>query len=178
VARAGGLPPLVELLKSETASQAIEAAEAVACLAIGHPENQRLLAEAGAVAAVTELLSGPPELALSAARALWSLAAAHREVQSAVVAAGAVPRLVTLLNSDGSLQLRHAVARAMWNAAAGHRENQTAVGEAGGAEALVKLLQDARSAGDPAVALDAVRALGSLAVCHVENQGRIAAGGQ
>ncbi|KAH8071901.1 hypothetical protein JL720_11404 [Aureococcus anophagefferens] len=101
IAKAGGIPRLVDLLCDGSAYAKSEAACALYYLAFNN-DNKVLIAEAGGIAPLVDLLrDGSASAKLRSARALGNLAHNNDANKVAVAVAGGIPPLVELLR-DGS----------------------------------------------------------------------------
>jgi vacuolar protein 8 len=138
VAEAGGIAPLVELLRDGSAEAKLWAAMALGHLACNRATNQVLIAEAGGIAPLVELLrDGSAGAEMWAAWALGILACndANRVL---IAEAGAIPRLVELLR-DGSAEAKFEAASALCNLAHNNDANAVAIAAAVGFDAVVEL---------------------------------------
>ncbi|KAH8049706.1 hypothetical protein JL722_11773 [Aureococcus anophagefferens] len=138
IAEAGGIPPLVDLLRNGSPN----AVAALCKLAYENAANKLAIAEAGGI---------PPLVAIAEA--------------------GGIAPLVELLR-DGNAWAKQNAAGALGNLACENAANKVAIAEAGGIAPLVELLRD----GCADAKLWAAGALGNLA-CNDDNQVAIAEAG-
>ena len=144
IAEAGGIPPLVELLRDGNAEGKLQAAWALAKLALDNAANRVLIAEAGGIAPLVELLRDDRERAkVSAAWVLYHVACNNNANQGAIAAAGGILPLVQLLR-DGSADVKAAAAQALRNLARNNASNAVAIAAAVGLETLVQLARRGR----------------------------------
>jgi vacuolar protein 8 len=145
-AKAGGIPPLVELLRDGSATAQACAAQALGNLALkemGSSFNFRvLIAEAGGIPPLVELLRhGRANRKEKSASALGSLAWANHDIAVLIAEAGGIEPLVALLR-DGSASGKEMSVRALGGLAGNYLASAALIGEAGGIEPLVALLRD------------------------------------
>ncbi|KAK7249239.1 hypothetical protein SO694_00046264 [Aureococcus anophagefferens] len=137
---AGGVPPLVELVRDGSAEAKFEAAWALSILARNNAANKVAIAAAGGIAPLVELLrDGSAEAKRQAARALGNLAADNAANRVLIAEAGGIPPLVQLVR-DGSADAR----MCMRNLARNNVANAVAIAAAVGFEALVQLARFGR----------------------------------
>eukprot|EP00899_Mesostigma_viride_P003253 jgi/Mesvir1/12929/Mv05948-RA.1 len=161
--KAGGLSPLVDLLKGNSQGQ-VWAARALANVAVGHEDRCRLIVRHGAIPHLIGMLaSATPEGKVMAAGVLWNLAW-NLDHGRQIVAAGGIRPLRELLDVPSS-EGRMAAAGVLWNLA-WDVDNGLAIVNAGAVPPLVQL---ASGAGPTQERLWAARALGSLAGGHPDN---------
>lgn len=101
VARAGGVPALVSLLRDDDPRVRELGANALAHLAAGSPRNQETIAQEGATSLLVQLLRGsswPPQL--HACRALAALAHGNARIAAEIELSGAVGPLMALLQGS------------------------------------------------------------------------------
>jgi vacuolar protein 8 len=169
-AGAGGIPPLVEVLRAGSAKAKEQAARALSRLAY-NDACEVLIAEAGGIAPLVELLrDGSVEAKFWVARALGHLASNNAANKVLIAEAGGIPPLVELLR-DGSTEARlwaptlgvygvsAAPAMALYQLALNNKANKVAIAEAGGIPLLVELWRD----GSADAKFEAARALRTLA---------------
>ena len=144
IAEAGGIPPLVQLLRDGTAEAKAQAARALGRVAYYLNDNQILIAEAGGIPPLVDLLRsgsamGPAKF--HAAWALWNLAhnVANKDL---IAAAGGIPPLVELLR-DG-MDAKSWAAAALRHLAVNNDANAVAIAATAGFEALVQLTRRGR----------------------------------
>ena len=143
IAEAGGIPPLVELLRDGSANGKLWTAGALGNLA-RDAANRDLIAEAGGITPLVELLrDGRVEAKAEAARALWNLACDNGANKVAIAEAGGIPLLVELLR-DGFADARRSAAGALCNLANNNASNAVAIAAAVSLEALVQLARRGR----------------------------------
>ena len=168
VVAAGGVPPLLMLLreKGETQEHAARALMAIADC----PDHAKILTRAGAIPAAVALLREAPLGAQDAAAGIvGNLAIQNPTNQLAIVAAGALPPLVALL-TKGAAPAKEQACFALWNLACQQPSNMRAIEAAGAIRPLVALL----TKGTPGVQEEAAGALMNLAA-HPDNKRAIAA---
>ncbi|KAH8071894.1 hypothetical protein JL720_11397 [Aureococcus anophagefferens] len=138
-AKAGGIPPLVELLRDGSATAQACAAEALGNLAYSSFNFKVLIAEAGGIPPLVELLRhGRANRKEKSARALGTLAWANHDNAVLIAEAGAIPLLVELLR-DGTASGKEV---ALCSLAGNNRANQVQIVAAGAIPPLVELLRD------------------------------------
>ena len=136
IAEAGGIPPLVELLRDGCAEAKWSAALALSVLASANDANRVLIVEADGIPRLLELLrDGSVEGKRSAARVLCHLTS-NDAARVAIAEAGGIPLLVDLLRS-GNTPL--SAAAALRYLAHNNDANAVAIALAVGLEALVEL---------------------------------------
>ena len=100
IASAGGIAPLIELVRGGTDGAKESAARALAELAREHADNCAAIALAGGIVPLVELVrSGTDGAKRKAARALQYLASDDAANRAAVVKAGGLPLLIELSRS-------------------------------------------------------------------------------
>ncbi|KAG1656437.1 hypothetical protein FOA52_006979 [Chlamydomonas sp. UWO 241] len=169
-----------ELVGPESSEGVREAAAgALGSLAYKHHHNKDVIAAAGAIPALVQLLgSASARVRTEAAHALGILADNHVQNQACISAAGAIPVLVQLLLEPESKSFEDpqmAAARALGCLAKEDPPNQAAIAASGAIEALVWLLVGPEFSEDMQEA--AARALGILADNHAQNKAAITAAG-
>jgi vacuolar protein 8 len=130
IAKAGGIPPLVQLLDDGTEAATLFAAEALDRLALRNPDIQAQIAKK-LVALLSSREAGTQR---RSARALWELSRRHDCAPVRIVNAGAISPLVALLGS-GSLGAKEEAVGALTCLANNDTSNQLAI-----ATGLVALL--------------------------------------
>ena len=139
IPKAGGVPPLVHLLRVGSAEAKHAAAFTLGMLAYDNDDNRVLIAEAGGIPPLVELVrDGSADTKLSTAWALRSLASNNDANKALIVDAGAVPPLVELL-CDGIADAKLNAASALGTLARNNDANAVAVAAALSLEALVEL---------------------------------------
>jgi hypothetical protein len=141
IVAAGGAPPLVAMVSSESPKAQTHAAAALWQLATAE-SNKSVIANIGGIAPLVGLLeNGPIEAKKHAMAALWHLASVG-ENKATMVEAGAIPLLVSLLCSelDEAREYAAAVVSAL---ARTNGSNKKGVAQARGIEPLITLLCDA-----------------------------------
>ena len=142
IANAGGIAPLVELLRDGSAEAKAQAAEALAVLMF-NVDNRALIAEAGGIPLLVELLrDGGPHGKQEAAAALRILSRNNAN-KALITEAGGIPLLVQFLR-DGNLGAKPEATCALYNLARNNDANAVAVAVAVGFDALVQLARLAR----------------------------------
>ncbi|KAH8073040.1 hypothetical protein JL721_3015 [Aureococcus anophagefferens] len=156
IAKAGGIPPLVELLRDGSAEAKLLAVAALCNLAYGNAANKVLIAEAGAVPPLVELLrSGSAEAKDHAVCALSNLARDNDANTVLIAAAGAIPLLVLIAEAgaiplllalfrDGDAQIKEEVEIVLRNLADDNDANAVAIAAAVGFDAVVELARRGR----------------------------------
>jgi len=131
IAAAGGIPPLVQLLRGSAEAKE-QAVRALCSLTHRSDANTALVAAAGGIPALVDLLREGRELA---AWLLWRFATGHKVL---IVEAGGIPPLVDLLR-DGSRYARLVAAMALGLLEYNNDGNAVAIAVAVGLDALVEL---------------------------------------
>ena len=145
-AGAGGIPPLVDLLRDGSAEAKLSAASTLSILAYSNIANQNLIAKAGGVPPLVELLrDGSAHAKRSAASALHYLAS--RDSRDLIAKAGGIPPLVDLLY-DESADAELSAASALHYLAYNNDANAVAIAAAVSLEALVQLARRGRATVD------------------------------
>ena len=167
IAAAGGIAPLVTLVKKGTPG-AKPGAREIAAGALwnlsGNDENDAAIVAAGGIAPLVKLVKmGTPGAREQAAGALGNLAY-NPENQVAIVAAGGIAPLVKLVNT-GTPGARKNAAGALRNLAYNNEENAVAIAAAGGIAPLVEL----EKTGTPDAREEAAGTLQNLAYNNEEN---------
>ena len=153
VTKAGAIPPLVRLLRSDVACDGqVHASDAIANLSYQNVKAQKAIHEAGAIPLLLKLLeSGKAQIsAANALSALMSpgpepsnsppdLTPANHETQEAIATGGAIAPLLSLLNGMNIVGQVHA-ASALSNIARGNTSTQNQIVSAGGIPTLLELL--------------------------------------
>mmetsp|Transcript_8423 Transcript_8423/g.21576 ORF Transcript_8423/g.21576 Transcript_8423/m.21576 type:complete len:502 (-) Transcript_8423:77-1582(-) len=143
IAKAGGIPPLVAMLKNEATSDKGKewCAAALGLLALSM-DSKAEVAKAGAIEPLVALCDqGTPGCKGAAATALSSLASKSIENQGKIAEAGGIAALVQLAkDSTAVMQVRGWASAAIGNLALENPRNQNAVADAGGIEVLAELL--------------------------------------
>ena len=145
IVEAGGIPPLVELLRDGSAKAKKEAAWALGNLAC-NGVNVILIAEAGGIPPLIKLVrDGSADAKRAAAGALCNLARNnHNDDNQVLIAeAGGIPPLVHLMR-DGSAEGKTMGTLALGSLAGNNNANAFAVATAVGLEALVELARRGR----------------------------------
>lgn len=158
--RGAAVKPLVELLKVRNAAAQMKSADTLAILAARSPENRAVIAQAGAVPPLVQLLGDGRNISVSqmrAAAALGNLAKLGESKQSIVAAGGVEPLVAMLLSANVEAQTRAAIAVCQLAAST---SAQQLIADANGIQHLVKLLSSPH-------AVAATNAAGAL--WHLEN---------
>ena len=145
IREAGGIPPLVQLVRDGSAEAKTQAAAALANLTLTYIEvtNRRLVGAAGATSPLIELLrDGSAEAKLWAASALRNLAC-ENDNKMLITEAGGVPLFVQLLR-DGCAKGKLKASAALSSLALNNDAGAVAVAVAVGLEALVELARHGR----------------------------------
>jgi hypothetical protein len=168
VVAAGGIPRIVQLLRSaSTDTEAMAAVSALDSLTLSS-DSAPLFVAAGAIPPMVQLLrSVCTDAAAVAATALYNLARNSGDITRAIVAAGAIPPMVQLLRNASTDVVRVVATRAL-DCLNFRSENTTAIVSAGAIPLLVQLLRSGST--------DAASALCHIAV-NVENATAIVAAG-
>ncbi|KAK7239659.1 hypothetical protein SO694_00028367 [Aureococcus anophagefferens] len=139
IAAAGGIAPLVELVRSGCADAKGSAARALANLASGNADNQVAIAAAGGIAPLVDLLrDGCVDGKGAAAHTLQILARNNADNKVAIAAAGAIAPLVALMRSGRGKGATYA-RRALQDLASGNVDNEVLIAAANGE--IAKLVQ-------------------------------------
>ena len=145
IAEAGGIPPLVDLLRDGSPEAKLRAAAALANLTLTWTEttNRRLVGAAGATSPLIDLLrDGSAEAKRWAVTALRNLAC-ENDNRILITEAGGIAPLVGLLR-DGSAEAKEEAFSALSSLALNNDANAVAVAVALGLEALVQLARHGR----------------------------------
>ena len=139
-AEAGGIPPIVELLRDGSADAKQQAARAIGHLAFGNAAaNKVAIAEHGGIPPLVELLrDGSADAKEQAARAIGHLAFGNAANKVAIAEHGGIPPLVELLR-DGSAGAKSMAVWALRFLADSNDANVVALAAAVGLDALVEL---------------------------------------
>ena len=177
IVSAGGIQPLVKLLRAGSKGAKRHAAVALAHLCRSgtgvYLETQFEIAEAGAINALVMWLNDPTQGPQDvAARALADLGCDSADTQATIVEAGALRPLV-LMMSEGTPEAQKWAAGAIAALSEGNEFNQMAVAEDGGIAPLVELLKNREQPGPHE---SAIRALWHLSYT-ADNQLSIARDG-
>ena len=122
IAKAGGVPPIIQLLDDGTPAAYAHVVAVLARLAEGAPDNQTQIAKK-----LVTLLTSPNEGAQRrAAHSLWDLANDHPGAPVRIVNAGAISPLVTLLGS-GPVEAKEEAVGVLSCLAANDTSNQLAI---------------------------------------------------
>ena len=142
IAQAGGIEPLVQLLRDGSAVAKVRAVRALGGLA-WNDANKVLIAEAGGVPPLVELLrDGGPHGKQEAAAALRILSRNNAN-KALITEAGGIPLLVHFLR-DGNLGAKPEATCALFNLARNNDANAVATAVAVGFDALVQLARRGR----------------------------------
>jgi vacuolar protein 8 len=169
IATAGGVPPLIQLLRDGSADTKEIAAGVLRNLA-RNEENQSVITDAGGIPPLVQLLKDGTFGAKEQAVVVLRYLAAGAENKKTIAVAGGIPPLVQLL-TEGSAAAKEQAAGVLGSLAV-DADNQRAIAAAGGIPLLVRLLRDDSSKAKENTA----QALWNLAV-NAENQKIIAAAG-
>jgi len=144
IAEAGGIPPLVQLLRDGSEDAKVETAAALRNLTHGSDANKVAIAEAGGIPLLVQFLrdggAGTKKWSAGALRNLASNNAANRVV---IAEAGGVSLLVQLLR-DGCAEAKFEAWAALCNLSCNNDANKVAIAEAVGLEAIVQLARGGR----------------------------------
>jgi len=172
IAKAGAIPPLVDLVRDGAAGGKEAATRALWNLACDNAENKVLIAECGGIEPLVGVLkNGSASTKKLAAGALSNLACDNHDNVLAISHAGVFPPLIELLRT-GSPSAKEVAALAVRNLAFTD-ETVDAITEAGGILPLVELLRSGRSGTEDAAAA----ALKNLACDNTPNKIAIAKAG-
>ena len=113
IAAAGGIAPLIRLLRSPSAQAQAYAACVLADLTRHSADNQADVAREGGIEPLVRLLSSEKGMVsvdakAEAAGALWSMASGNEETKAAVADAGAINPLVAMMQETGQARLKAA----------------------------------------------------------------------
>jgi len=150
----------VQALHSDDEETHVRAANALQQLALDQ-DNKLLIAVAGAIPRLVELLRGPAGSKKHAAAVLWNVTTKHKINKDAMAAVGAVPLLVELLRNDDDAEDAAGVLANIANI----DEHRAEIAAAG---AIPLLVQVERSGSDPAKK-QAERALKSVSAGSPQN---------
>jgi vacuolar protein 8 len=142
IAEAGGIPPLVELLRDGSADAKRRAAWALCTLAY-ISANKDLIAAAGGIPPLVELLRDGSVDKIIAVRALQNLAYSNAANKILIAEAGGIPPLVELLR-DESADAEQSAASALRHLAHNNDANTVAIAATAGLETLVQLARRGR----------------------------------
>ena len=138
IAEAGGIPPLVELLRDGSAEAKGKAALALTVL-MENIDNRILVAQAGGIPLFVELLR-VSYCKCCAASALFNLARGNVANKVLIAEAGAIPLLVDFLH-EGTADAKHWAPKPLRSLAINNDANAVAIAAAVGLEAFVELAQ-------------------------------------
>ena len=171
--RSSVVKPLVQLLQVRNASAQMKAAESLARLANSSAENRTVIAQAGAIPPLVQLLGDGRNANKSQVRAAAALSDLARvsENKQAIVSAGGIQPLVTMLVSS-SVEAQAKASAAVWQLSSSTSAQQL-IADADGITLLVKLL----SSKQIAIANNAACALWHLESLAASKGVIIAAGG-
>lgn len=173
IIEAGCVPPLIALLQTTRGSAAAQlaAAHAVANAAASGTNAQNVIAKAGALPLLIQLLrEGAAQK--RAATALGKLAQGNPQIQTELMNSGGIPPLLSLL-SGRNVEAKVEAASAVAEMARDHLGNQTAIVKAGGIGPLLGLLATS-GRGSVEVQSQGMNALAQLARENRDNQDQIA----
>ena len=140
IAKARGIPPLVDLLRDGSAKAKEDAARTLSSLACSIANGVLIVAD-GAISPLIDLLrDGSADAKLWAATALREVAGDNDANRVLIADAGGIPPLVKLLR-DGSAIVKLEAALALRHLAY-RNDNEVLIAEAGGIPPLVDLLRD------------------------------------
>ena len=140
IAKARGIPPLVDLLRDGSAKAKEDAARTLSSLACSIANGVLIVAD-GAISPLIDLLrDGSADAKLWAATALRKVAGDNDANRVLIAEAGGIPPLVKLLR-DGSAIVKLEAALALRHLAY-RNDNEVLIAEAGGIPPLVDLLRD------------------------------------
>ena len=164
IASAGGIKPLVILLKEGSANGQRDACGALANIARGRENYQQLIIDAGGVISMANLLrAGDASSAEQAAAALASVSQ-NLNAQKLILGSGAINPLVNLLKVNQRHEAQIRSAEALANLAQNSDDGCTAVAKAGAIPRILELL------GTGKAAEACSRALAKLAHGNLQNQ--------
>lgn len=183
IAEQGGIKPLVLLLDSELEHVLVNCVNALRVLCDGNHDNQTAVAKSGAIAILTQLLSGVKPLVslakstrtlcqVKAAGALESLATNNSEAQRDIDVADAQRPLIRLLKM-WKIEVKEQGASALWALAGVTRHQQQRIASMIGINILVDMLMMKSET----LQYIAGMAIIALTTENIENQNRVVAGG-
>jgi len=142
VARAGAIPPLIQLLKSENSEGQLQAAWALHNLTSKNADNKEVVVkENGVSPLVTALRMGTAETKAQAIGALRNLSGGGLGCKAAIQASGAIPTTVALLAKGSSHpQVQANMAVVLYNLCKDSNDSKAAAFRAGALPVFVSLL--------------------------------------
>jgi len=142
VARAGAIPPLIQLLKSTAPEGQLQAAWALHNLTSKNADNKEAVAkENGAGPLVTVLRAGTAEAKAQAVGALRNLSGGGFACKAAIEASGAIPTIIALLAKGSSHpQVQANMAVVLYNLCKDSNDSKAATFRAGALPVFVSLL--------------------------------------
>lgn len=146
IREAGGIPPLVALLESDSNTEIKYALELLQMIAKGDPASKIAIRQAGGIPMLIELLSPAfASVTKHAAKMLQTLSLNVAENKLAIREAGGIPPLLELVKSGSSRSKRVMAALALQALASDYDDNAVAIALARGrVEAFVKLARRGR----------------------------------
>ena len=194
VGRAGAIPPLIELLKSDSNFAQRQASIALANIAAGRDKHQDLIGSAGGVGLLVDLLAFKPksdddatatampsapsgrntlarwDVQAAAALALGQLAYDHPVNQQVIAKSDGIGPLIALVRDSEEEKPKEQAAYAIWRLTSKSSANQVSVAKQGGLEELVMLVGRTTQEGQRMAA----EALASLSLNNTSNQAAVA----
>lgn len=164
ILKANGIPPLIDLLKSDH-EEIQSVAASVLCNMAQYEPVQKALTAAGATATLVQLLDSPLEDVQSRAAIILADVTPVSDNQQAIPRAGGIAPLVRLLESSLEDVLVNAV-NALRVLCVGNVANQTEVARSGAVDALIEFL----AIDSEILQAAASSAIAALAQGHKENQ--------
>lgn len=177
---AGGIEPLLTLLKNESRLAMENAVSAITQLAYKSDKIQRAIADVGGIPLISNVLvsassnvkemAAAAQLCSKAARAISQLAERNKENQDKISEAGAIQPLVAMLGSPNPEHQANA-ALALSELSAGNQANQAAIARTGAIAPLCTLVREGT---EPEVREQSAAALWSLAADNSANKATVA----
>ena len=176
IVEAGGIAPLLNLLKSESSRAKENAASAITQLCITK-EIQDVIADKGGIPLLVQVLQSSSSnkdtsantLCSLAAQAIWQLSKDNRANQLAIAEAGAINFLVAMLGSP-SAEMQSNAAGALATLAMNNQENQSSIARTGAIAPLCTLVRE----GSDETKEQSASALWALSTDNAPNKATIA----
>lgn len=172
IVEAGGIQPLLNLLKGTSDRAKENSASAITQLCATR-DNQEAISAAGGIPLLVSVLQSSSAnkdtsaimLCSLAARAIWELSKDHPANQATISEAGAITPLVSMLGSP-SAEMQSNAAGALATLAKNHPENQAAVARTGAIAPLCTLVRE----GSPETREQSAAALWALSADNAPNK--------
>ena len=179
IMEARGIPPLLELLDSQSAKARENAVGAITELCRKSKENQAAVAGAGGIPKLVNVLLGfsgakikdvsQVALCTLAASAIKELSKGNKRTQDAVAEDGAIPPLVLMLSAPNP-EMQTEAAGALANLARNHVDNQLAIGRTGALGPMCSIIRE----GSDEAKYRAASAVWALASNNLSNKDTVA----